>query len=143
MFGDRIKELRIRNYYSMYKLVEIYNKQFDGKLNKSTISRYENGLQEPMFTTVKNFAKLFSVTTDYLTETTDSDSVVHGVSFAPDEHNIIKKYRQLSDESKRKVRENIDDLLLIDNIKLSGDIKLVADQKKSIPPIVDDEPRHT
>lgn len=34
--------------------------------NKSTISRYENGLQEPIITVVSNFARLFDVSSDYL-----------------------------------------------------------------------------
>lgn len=74
MFGDKLKELRKSNGYSMDKLAELYNKKFDGKLNKSTISRYENGLQEPIFTVVKNFAELFNVTTDYLTEASSMPS---------------------------------------------------------------------
>lgn len=71
MFGYKLRELRKRNGYSMDRLAELYNAKFDGKLNKSTISRYENGLQEPIFTVVRNFAELFSVTTDYLTGNTE------------------------------------------------------------------------
>ena len=71
MFGHKLRELRKRNGYSMDRLAEFYNAKFDGKLNKSTISRYENGLQEPIFTVVRNFAELFSVTTDYLTGNTE------------------------------------------------------------------------
>lgn len=68
-FGQKLKMLRKSKSYSMDKLVEIYNDRFGGRLNKSTISRYENGLQEPMFTVVKNFADIFNVSTDYLTDT--------------------------------------------------------------------------
>ncbi len=68
MFGEKLKELRKSNGYSMDKLAELYNYKFNGKLNKSTISRYENNLQEPIFTVVKNFANLFNVTTDFLTD---------------------------------------------------------------------------
>lgn len=67
MFGDNLRNLRKSNGYSMDKLADLYNEKFGGKLNKSTISRYENGLQEPIFTVVKNFSELFNVTTDYLT----------------------------------------------------------------------------
>lgn len=67
-FGQRLRELRKCNSYSMDKLVEIYNNKFRGRLNKSTISRYENDLQEPMFTVVKNFAEIFGVSTDFLTD---------------------------------------------------------------------------
>lgn len=66
MFKDRLKELREQNGYSMDKLVELYNKTFNAKMNKSTLSRYENGLQEPMYTVVVNLSKLFNVSLEYL-----------------------------------------------------------------------------
>lgn len=72
MFGYKLRELRKNNNYSMDKLAELYNEKFGARLNKSTISRYENSLQEPIFTVVKNFAELFNVTTDYLTADTDN-----------------------------------------------------------------------
>lgn len=65
-FGEKLKSLRKSKYYSMDKLAEIYNDRFGGRLNKSTISRYENGLQEPMLTVVKNFADIFGVSADFL-----------------------------------------------------------------------------
>ena len=65
-FGSRLKQLRESNGYTMDKLIEIYNEQFCGKMNKSTLSRYENGLQEPMYIVVKNLANLFRVSVDYL-----------------------------------------------------------------------------
>lgn len=65
-FGKILKQLRESNGYSMDKLVELYNIKFNGKMNKSTLSRYENELQEPMFTVIVNLAKLFNVTVDYL-----------------------------------------------------------------------------
>lgn len=64
MFSNKLKELRKSNDYSMDELAEIYNKKFNGRLNKSTISRYENGLQEPIFTVVRNFAELFDISVD-------------------------------------------------------------------------------
>lgn len=66
LFKDRLKELREQNGYSMDKLVELYNKTFNAKMNKSTLSRYENGLQEPMYTVVVNLSKLFNVSLEYL-----------------------------------------------------------------------------
>ncbi|MBE7053428.1 MAG: helix-turn-helix domain-containing protein [Ruminococcaceae bacterium] len=66
MFGKRLKELRERNKFSMDKVIELYNERFNGKMNKSTLSRYENGLQEPIYTVVVNLAELFNVSVDYL-----------------------------------------------------------------------------
>lgn len=65
--------LRENNGYSMDKLTEIYNQMFNGKMNKSTLSRYENGLQEPIYTVVVNLAKLFNVSVDYLSSNTSAD----------------------------------------------------------------------
>lgn len=138
--GKRIQERREQIGLSADELAEALGK------DRSTIYRYEKGdISKLPLTILEPLAKILQTTPAYLMgwQKTSDDEVMHKITFTPDEHTIIKKYRQLSKESKRKVRENIDDLLLIDNIKLSGDIKLVADQKKSVPPIVEDEPRHT
>lgn len=66
MFGERLKDLRVQKGYSMDKLVELYNSKYDAKMNKSTLSRYENGIQEPIYTVVVNFANFFGVSVDYL-----------------------------------------------------------------------------
>ena len=73
MFGQRLKELRTQKGYSMDKLVELYNSKYDAKMNKSTLSRYENGLQEPIYTVVVNLADFFNVTIDYLSGGQDDD----------------------------------------------------------------------
>lgn len=65
-FGKRLKELRADNNFSMDTLCELYNEKFDGNLNKGTLSKYENGLQEPLFTTVKNLSEIFNVRIEYL-----------------------------------------------------------------------------
>lgn len=68
MFKDRLKELRKSNGYTMDELCDLYNKKYNGKMNKSTLSRYENGLQEPMLTVVRNLADLFNVSIDYMSD---------------------------------------------------------------------------
>lgn len=67
MFSKRLKELREKNGYSMDKLIELYNSKYDAKMNKSTLSRYENGLQDPIYTVVVNLADFFGVSVDYIT----------------------------------------------------------------------------
>lgn len=66
MFGKRLKELRESHALSMDKLIEMYNERFNAKMNKSTLSRYENNLQEPVYTAVVQLAELFGVSVDYL-----------------------------------------------------------------------------
>jgi len=65
-FGERLNELRIDNNYSMIAFCELYNERFNGSLNKGTLSKYENGLQEPLYTTVKRLAELFDVGINYM-----------------------------------------------------------------------------
>lgn len=73
MFKEKLKMLRKSKGYSMDELCKIYNTRFNGKMNKSTLSRYENGLQEPMFTVVRNLSELFGVSVDDLTDNTTND----------------------------------------------------------------------
>lgn len=73
MFKENLKALRKSKGYSMDELCKIYNSRFNGKMNKSTLSRYENGLQEPMLTVVRNLSELFNVSVDDLTDSSTSD----------------------------------------------------------------------
>lgn len=73
MFGKRLKELRENSGYSMDKLVELYNAKYDAKMNKSTLSRYENCLQDPIYTVVVNFANFFNVSVDYISGGIDNN----------------------------------------------------------------------
>ena len=93
MFKDKLKSLRLQNNYSLNELAEIYNRQFKGKLNKSTLSRYENGLQEPLFTVVINLATLFNVSIDYLTDYNQPTPNAKVVSVPTAEN----KYKRITD----------------------------------------------
>jgi len=91
MFGRTLKELRESKNLSMDKLVELYNQKFDAKMNKSTLSRYENELQDPIYTVVVNLAKLFDVSVDYLSgnlENFDIDIKKVGTPYNPTVHKI-------------------------------------------------------
>ncbi len=66
MFGIRLRILRENAGYSMDKLIELYNARYSAKMNKSTLSRYERGLQDPIYTVVVNLANFFNVSVDYL-----------------------------------------------------------------------------
>lgn len=72
MFGKRLRELRTSKGYSMDKLIELYNKKYDAKMNKSTLSRYENGLQTPIYTVAVNLADFFGVSVDYISGGADA-----------------------------------------------------------------------
>lgn len=75
MFSKRLQELRKSKGYSMDSLTEIYNERFNGKMNKSTLSRYEHGQQEPMYTVVANLSEIFNVSVDYLIGRTNNPNI--------------------------------------------------------------------
>lgn len=66
-FGERLRGLRSERGLSMDALCDGFNKsQSSIRLNKSTVSRYELGTQEPMLSTVAALATFFGVSPVYL-----------------------------------------------------------------------------
>ncbi len=66
IFGDRLRKLRNERGLTMEQFCDQYNARTGSRLNKSTVSRYENGTQEPMLNTVASFADFFGVSPTYL-----------------------------------------------------------------------------
>ena len=66
-FGERLRGLRSERGLSMDALCDQFNKtQSQIRLNKSTVSRYEKGTQEPLLSTVAAIAEFFGVSPVYL-----------------------------------------------------------------------------
>lgn len=104
-FGKRLKELREETGYTLDLLTEIYNAKFEGTLNKGTVSKYENGLQEPLFTTVANLSELFGVNIAFLTgKTNDRYSPLK----KPSSKKSVPILYSISTESPIFVSENIE-----------------------------------
>lgn len=68
MFGEKLRQVRKSKNYTLEELANEYNRTFGGGLNKGTLSRYENGKQQPMIYVVKNLATLLGVSADHLLE---------------------------------------------------------------------------
>lgn len=66
MFGIRLRQVRKEKGLTLDELAELYNSKFNGGLNKGTLSKYENGKQEPMISAVDNLATILNVSIDYL-----------------------------------------------------------------------------
>lgn len=58
LFGDNLKKARKEKNLTLENLAEKYNERFDAGLSKGTLSKYENGKQEPMITVVNNLATI-------------------------------------------------------------------------------------
>ena len=113
MLKDRLRYLRTSCGYSMDDLVDQYNKRFNGKMNKSTLSRYENGLQEPMIYVAKNLAELFDVSVDFLTrDSEEKHTTVSDDGLDPEHMELLKSLSKadldivLSVARQMKQREN-------------------------------------
>lgn len=75
MFSKRLKESRITANLTLEELANQYNEKFGGGLNKGTLSKYENGKQQPLSMVICNLAELLNVSTDYLLGKTDWKTV--------------------------------------------------------------------
>lgn len=59
--GDKLKKVRIDNGYSMEEMKNILNSKYDLQISKSMISRWENGVSEPINTYLSAYAKEFNL----------------------------------------------------------------------------------
>lgn len=66
MFAKRLRESRRACGLTLEELANLYNTKFGGGLNKGTLSKYENGKQEPLSGVTSNLAEILEVSTDYL-----------------------------------------------------------------------------
>lgn len=92
IFGERIKQLRLEHQWTQEYVCEKLN------ISSGALSRYETGMYEPKsLELVKDFAKLFDVSTDYLLGKSDirnpEDKIKQEFEFA-----YHKEMEGLSDE---------------------------------------------
>ena len=80
MFSENLKIARKRKDYTLEQLANEYNKRFGGGLSKGTLSKYENGKQEPMITVVINLAEILDVSIDFLTNICFNNNVCNELS---------------------------------------------------------------
>ena len=65
-FGNNLRTLREEHSLSMDSFCATFNERYNAKLNKSTVSRYENESQEPALSTAVKIAEFFSIEVDDL-----------------------------------------------------------------------------
>lgn len=75
-FGSVIRKVRKERGLSLDQLCEMYNKRFSAKLNKRTLSRYENNLQDPLFSTVRNFSELLDISVDFMLSASSNEKEI-------------------------------------------------------------------
>ena len=110
MFSENLKIARKRKAFTLEQLANEYNKRFGGGLSKGTLSKYENGKQEPMMTVVINLAELLDVSIDFLTNSTLDNT-----------HKLISDELGLSEKSVEILKA------LNDDAELSGAINCLIE----------------
>lgn len=70
-FGERLNKLRLERDLSMDLLVADLKENYPMKINKSMLSRWENGQNDPSLENAKYISMYFNVSLDYLIGLTD------------------------------------------------------------------------
>lgn len=115
MFGHRLKEVRKERGYTLEELADIYNKKFDAGLNKGTLSKYENGKQEPMITVATNLATILNVPSDYLLGITSNNSI--NIKEKVYQKQLLSSFNKLNDDNKKKAITYTENLLKIEEME--------------------------
>lgn len=103
----RLRELREQKGISQQNLADILN------VSQQSIYKYENGLTEPSISILKDIAKYFDTSIDYIVERTDNPSIDHvqiEVYYSQNQIDHIKKYSSLDIESQDLIDKLVDKL---------------------------------
>lgn len=112
MLGQRIKELRKINKMTQQDLADKL------KLAKSTISQYENSVNEPDNLTMQRIADIFEVSVDYLLGRTNENNTItvsgKEINLSPEELKLFEElkkhpaiFHDLASDPEKKVKELI------------------------------------
>lgn len=101
MIGNRLRELRKEKGYTIKELSQIIN------VSDISISRYENNKRDADIKTLKDLAKLYNVSLDYITCITDNRE---NIQLEEEEVKLLDNYRELDTKSKTIVQEQINTL---------------------------------
>ena len=107
-FCDIIKELRDEKGVTQAVVAK------NCGITATCVSQLESGARNPTGSTVRELAKYYGVTTDYLLGLEDDFGIKTtmqiGESFSTEEKNLIKDYRSLNFACKKLVKQTIETL---------------------------------
>jgi len=131
IFSERLRGLRCERFLSMEKLSdEIRTAYPEIRLNKSTISRYENGTQEPQMSTVAALASYFGVSPSYLIGDVDdrscSASNIHNSAVVQGNSANTLIVRNGSVTERELSDEEVELLRILDVLTVRGRTQLLA-----------------
>lgn len=122
LMGNRIRELRKKRGWTQEELASQLNERFDVSINKSMISKWENGKGDPYLSYAKYLAYHFSVSLDYLVGLSNEhrflfyfdgweEKQAAKKQFAKKQHELNALFDQLNDAGQDKAIIYIDDLV--------------------------------
>lgn len=104
-FADRLKSLRTSSDMTQEDLAKATG------LKRSAIGMYESGKRKPDYETLEIIADYFNVDMNFLLGKSNTSNSVNPYSLTKDEVIHVKKYRQLDENRKHVIDEQIDYLL--------------------------------
>lgn len=124
--GKLIKKLREEKNISMDKMCDDFNKKYNAKIVKSTISKWENNKAEPSLSNARYLSDYFNVTLDCILGLEEYETPL-----TTDENNLLKNYNKLNDLGKQEANKRVEELTEIsrylanDEILATKDIELI------------------
>ncbi len=107
--SEILKDLRIESNLTQKELAAKL------KIGQSTIVGYEKGEREPTVTNLSLYADFFEVSLDFLTgrendygARTATTTAPMGESMTTEERKLVEQYRQLPEQLKKLVRQQLD-----------------------------------
>lgn len=103
--GKLIKKLREEKNVSMDKMCDDFNKKYNAKIVKSTISKWENNKAEPSLSNARYLSDYFNVTLDCILGLEEYES-----SLTKDENKLLSDYNKLNDIGKKEANKRVAEL---------------------------------
>lgn len=133
--GDKLKKVRTDNGYSMEEMKNILNSKYNLQISKSMISRWENGVSEPINTYLSAYAKEFNLDMNDLLgiDLKDIPNIMV--------HEKIKKIPilgQIACGEPILCQENYDGYVMVDPSMISSDFSIYADGDSMIDANIQD-----
>lgn len=142
-----LRTLRLEKRFSKEELCEIFNKEYDLKINKNMISRWESGQLDLTGVYLSAYARYFNISSGYISKLIESDSseeTENKPEEAVKEINIVKRLREeqgLSQEQlaeltgykgKKKIEEIEEGISFIPVSKISKFAKILKTTKETL-----------
>lgn len=94
MFSEKLKQARLMKKMTLEEVVTCYNEQNGASMTSATLSRYENGKQEPTVSVVAGLCRVLGASADHLLETGNDRisriPILEGAdSFGEDEKELV------------------------------------------------------